>query len=359
MAETFLTEMVHQGLMKITQKTATYNQEVGDRSFSSVTHDTAKDLSALNRKHIGQTSNKGVPYLYTLAVTTYPALFKDEPPAPSNVNTTQYLFDGIGQENAMVTSVFYGSPNTWVQRNGAVKTHAAREQMFRDSEVTKEERGAYDATIHYKLQNGTPNSRPLLGVLQSGGADGEVWEADEIDGGRAENDPVGVSPWEYSRLIFPDDPGGALLHLCGPHLSEESTTAFAALCMPQLYLSSRGEPLHDSNEFDEDTPMKFSVLNKMLTSNYKGIMDEIVVLARSESDTPPYDLKDLTNDQFYCQEIGRSQFTAGAGNSATTIIEAPFGLFEMQSLISNVDILGEGTTGTINYTVELLGITEM
>ncbi len=326
--------------MKVSQKKANYTYEIGDSNWVGQTHDMAKDFSALNRQNLTQTNKKGVPYVYTLAITTFPALIKESA-------STDYLFSGSGQPESMVTNVFYGSPNTWVQRNGAVKTHAAREEMFRDAEVERGERGAYDHTIRYKLETGTPGSTPLKETLTST-VNGTPYDADEIDGGT----------WDYTQLIFPDDTTGAYLHLCGPHASEETNLTFTSLCMPQLYLSSRAKVLADSNLEIDDTPDKGSVLNKLLSRNYKGTQDEVTFLAREEQDKPPYDLSDLTNDQFYLQELGRSQFTAGQGNSATTVIEAPFGLFEMQSIISEVD-LGVGNSGFIDYSVDLLGITEM
>jgi len=326
--------------MKVSQKKANYTTGIGDSNWAGVVHDMARDFSALNRQNLTQTNKKGVPYVYTLAITTFPALIKES-------NKTDYLFSGSGQPESMVTNVFYGSSNTWVQRNGAVKTHAAREEMFKDAEVQRDERGAYDHTIRYRLENSTPGSNPLMEPLTST-VTGTPYDADEIAGGT----------WDYTQLIFPDDVTGAYLHLCGPHASEETDVSFASLCMPQLYLSSRAKVAEDSNLELDDTPDKGSVLNKLLSRNYKGTQDEVTVLARGEQDNPPYDLADLTNDQFYLQELGRSQFTAGQGNSATTVIEAPFGLFEMQSIISEVDI-GVGNSGYIDYSVDLLGITEM
>jgi len=337
--------------MKITQKRANYNTTVGDTGFSGHIHDMAKDFSMLNRKGIPQTTSKGVPYLFTLAVTTYPALVKNAP--TGGANSTDYLYNGTSQEQAMVTNCFYGAPNNWLYRNGAVKAHAAREQMFRDSEVSKEERGAYDKTIRYKFTSSGSYATPVNKTISTAVSDGQPYVAPDMVGGT----------WDYSKLIFPDDPDGAYVHLVGPHASEESSTSFSSLCLPQLYLSSRESVEGDSNSEDNVTPMKSSVLNKMLTSNYKGVQDEVTALARGEQDNPPY-MADviggasgttLNNDLYYEQEIGRSQFTVGQGNSSTTIIEAPFGLFEMQSIVSNVDI----GTAYLDYSVELLAVTEM
>lgn len=337
--------------MKITQKRANYNTTVGDSGFSGNLHDMARDFSMLNRKGLTQTTSKGVPYVFTLAVTTYPSLVKNAP--TGGANSTDYLYDGTSQESAMVTNVFYGAGNNWLYRNGAVKTHAAREQMFRDSEVSKEERGAYDKTIRYKFTSSGSYNTPLKGTISTAVADGQPYVADDMVGGT----------WDYSKLIFPDDTNGAFLHLCGAHASEESTTTFSSLCLPQLYLSSRQQVEGDSNAEDNVTPYKSSVLNKMLSKNFKGVQDEVTELARTEQDNPPYHADviggavntTLNNDLYSEQEIGRSQFTVGQGNSSTTIIEAPFGLFEMQSIVSNVDI----GTAYLDYSVELLGITEM
>ena len=174
---------------------------------------------------------------------------------------------------------FYGCLNNWVVRNGAVKTHAARENMFRSAMVSKRDRGAYSKTIRYKLDSGFSGETPQLGVSTLTTSEGNV----ETGGGDAAG-----GTWDYTQIIYPDDTSGAFLGLTGAHAAEEgSQVAYSYLCMPQLYLSSRQKIEADTNVESDDTPTDESILNKLLTKNHVATMDEVITHSKGEQDNPP------------------------------------------------------------------------
>lgn len=305
---------------------------------------TPKDLSALNRKHVQMTTSKGVPLVYRYAVTAYGGIIDRSGSGGSSADAI--LSDSPAVPDtapANIMSVrFYGTLNNWVYRNGAVKTHAARERMFKDALVTKKMRGAYDRTIHYSWGGGSESYlRPQANVTTP--------TADMAGGS-----------WEISQLIYPADTGGAYLALKGSHATEETTELFTQLVMPQMYLQSRAEVAPDSNVEVGTEVAKFSVLNKLLSPSFKGTQDEVVALARDEQDNPPYDLTDAGGDWSVPHELGRLQFNAVLGQAASTVIEVPFGITEMRAQILNAT---EDSTGDIDAEIDvqfrLLGVYEM
>ena len=86
-----------------------------------------RDLSLANRKHFDQCSAKGVPLVYHTRITISRGITDDD-----DVNAQVYL--ATAQSN-------------WVTRNAAVKTHFAREAMYKNAGVKKSERGRYDKTL--------------------------------------------------------------------------------------------------------------------------------------------------------------------------------------------------------------------
>jgi len=302
--------------MKITQKKLNYTFDAAQPS--SATYDDAedpvyakinfaRDLSALNRVHIEQTTRKGVPYVYGVRVNATGSRID------KGAGTPDELVSDDAVANSTVTLRFYGTLNNWVYRNAAVKTHAARENMFKKPLVPEMARGAYSRSVHYALESGSESYLDPVATTSR----------TSINGG----------DWEITQLIYPDDAGGAFLTLTGAHGDEETTTAHTDLCLPQLYLSSRHAEMEaDTNVESATHQAKHSVLNKLLTEDYGGTRDEIVALARDEQDAPPYQLSD-TGDWTNLVEIGRIQFNPYTGGTASTFIEVPFGVMKMQGQI--------------------------
>ena len=265
----------------------------------------------------------------------------------------QILYDGTGQAQSLIQCVFFGAPNNWVTRNACVKVHAAREKFYSSQGIKKSERGSYDHTIRYGLESTDSFLTPQKGIHSIGGADGAV----------AARSDMTMGTWDQTTLIYPDDAGGATLHLCGGHDSsdEENATAFTKLCAGELYLTSRGTVPADSNLETSTTPYKESILQKMMFDGMdKGTRDDLRALVRGQQDNPPYDISLATNDSFSLVELGRLQFIAGQGGSATCIIEAPLGMFDMRSILTTSEGHMDGTvTANLEVNVELLGLSEM
>ncbi len=258
--------MAHQGL----PHDSTLNYISGAISSAAMTAgmvaNVPKDISAINRQHWQHTNSKGVPLIYRVALTFSPAMTD-----AVDSSGDSYL-EIMNQDNDQVQYIQVNTcSQNWVMRNASVKTHAARENMFRKSGVKKKDRGAYAKTIHYTW-TGTPGSflTPYDGtgtVLQGG-------------------------TWEFSKLIYPDDASGAYINLIGTHGTEETNTSFSAVSLPQLYLSSRNQQDDDTNTDVTDQPAAFSILRKLLAPSSQGIQDEVVDEARDVQDNPPYDLRE-------------------------------------------------------------------
>lgn len=295
-----------------------------------------RDHSATSRGHVQHTTAKGVPLVYRYLVKVYPKLVDMASSGGPDEDTTGII---AIDTNALALVQFFGTGNNWVMRNAAVKAHAAREKMFRSSGVSKKERGSYDKTIHYCFStNSETLLTPQIGVTVGIGAN--------ITGGN----------WENSQLIYPDDSSGAFLALTGSHGSEETTTAFTTISLPQLYLSSRGQVPADSNVESDEVPMKHSILNKLLSPVSTGIQDEVVDLARDEQDVPPYDLAEVDSDFSKPQELGRVLMGGATGNMASCIIEVPFGMLYMGHQLLNA---ANDSEQVLDMTFELLDVYEM
>lgn len=319
---------------------------------------SCKDLSAVNRKHIEMTTRKGVPLVFRFAVSAYGGIIDQSGSGTSTADSVltattdgtsewdthdgtaplagePFVTTSTSASDNVVVIKFFGTLNNWVYRNGAVKTHAAREAMFKDAMVKKSQRGSYDHTIHYAWAS---HSESYLSPLH-----GTAVEAvNAFTGGS----------WENSQLIYPADTDGAVIALTGTHTTEETTEGSRSyVVMPQLYLQSRhAEVPADSNVESATNAAKFSVLNKLLSPNYIGTQDEVIAFARDNQDNPPYSLTDVNDDWSTAVEVGRLQFNANLGHAASTVIDLPFGFCNIRAQILNAR---EHSTGDVSAQVDL------
>lgn len=298
-----------------------------------------RDLSAVNRQHWEHTTPRGVPLVYRVAVTISPTLADG-----SDANSYLELFTGdtdLLQKVKVLTC-----QNNWVVRNAAVKTHAARENMFKKQGVRKGERGAYDKTIHYTW-DGTPGS-----FLTPFDGDGNAFTGADSGSSGFQSD------WEYSKLIYSGDAGGAFINLIDAHTTEETQETFAALCLPQLYLQSRKQVEDDTNTDDDDQPAQYSVLRKLLSPMARvDISEEIVDLARDNQDTPPYD---LNFDGDWTEPVLSASAFIGMSTTlqATMVVDIPFGLFELKGNNLYIDA-GQNLTNAVEIRCEVIDIIPM
>lgn len=292
-----------------------------------------RDLSATNRQNIEMTSSKGVPHIFGGTLTaTLSAVNKDG--LNSDVSGT---LDGDDMTRGLITVRILAPMANWVMRNGAVKTHAAREEMFEKALVDDASRGAYGKTIRYCLES---QSESYLNPVHS-----------------TSRTPFTRGTWDHTQLVWEPDTDGAYLKLSGGHGTEETTTAFSNVCMPQLYLASRGAVPDDSNIEAADV-LQHSILNKLFAPTTSEANDEVTVLSRGEQDNPPYDTSDLNLSDFnHLVEVGRLQFNASVGASASCYIEVPFGMCVLQTQI--LDHVDEDADLTLDLSYNLMKVGEM
>ncbi len=298
---------------KIMQKHLSYivpgaGNDATDASYMNINF--CKDLSLTNRQNITQTDRKGVPKIYGFKITATGSVI------PKSTVSDEALSDD-DVSGSLLTMRFYAPMSNWVMRNGAVKTHIAREKMFEKGVVDPAARGAYSHTIRYALEAGAESYlAPVSTTARTAFAGGT---------------------WDISQLIWERDTGGAYLTLTSAHNAEGSTTTFTNLCMPQLYLSSRQGKIEDDTNVDDFTAATYSVINQLMTEDTTEAMDEVITLAKGEQDNPPYDTA-TNNDWTDLIEVGRIQFNPYTGGMASTFIEVPFGVCRIQAqLLNHVD----------------------
>lgn len=342
-------------MAEMTQRLLTYEMATAataadgeDASFGQI--NLARDASATSRCHMTNTTDKGHPLVYRCLVKMWPKITDQSGSGTGDEDTLgpdddMTVVGGENpfrlDENAILFAQFLGVANNWVMRNGAKKTHAARESMFRKAGITKSQRGAYDDSIHYCFESG---SETLLSPQYYG----TIGQGSDLSRGS----------WELSKLIYPDDSDGAHIALAGSHNTEDSTTAFTTVVMPQLYLASRGEVEADSNVPETDSIAKHSILRKLLTKEVlEGTQDDIVDLASDNQDEPPYDLTEVNGDWGRKHELGRI-LCGGQGGAwgGSCIIDVPFGIFQIGVQLLNA---AADVEQNVDFSVEVLDIYEM
>ena len=314
--------MAKKSMLKLpTNRTLFYNTG----GLSSVTwtagikYNIVRDLAAINRHNVAHTTSKGVPLVYRCAVTLMP-----------QVDTGSYnqIFD---EDDALIqVAEIHLAPNTWVTRNAIVKTHAARENMFKQQGVRKSERGAYSRTIRPTWDSAPDTFR----TPQKG----------DVSGGQ---DIVGGT-WDYSALKADD---GDLTHL--RIVGDDG--------MLSLYLDSRKQIDADSNSDSDDTnqPVDSNILRQLLspTLGISAKDDDVTALARDEQDNPPYS---LNNDGDHTDMVlaGRQFIGGRAGITSTEVYDIPCGIFEMKALNAYMDA-GQNESQPFSVKIEVLGVYEM
>jgi hypothetical protein len=314
--------MAKKSLMKLpTNRTLFYNTS----ALSSITwtggnkFNLVRDLAAINRHNVAHTTSKGVPLVYRCAVTIMPQV---------DTGTYNQIFD---EDDAMIqVAEIHLAPNTWVTRNAIVKTHAARENMFKQQGVKKSERGAYSRTIRPTWDASPDTFRTPLKGDTSGGAQYDM------------------GTWDYSALKADD---GDLTHL--RIVGDDG--------MLSLYLDSRKQIDADSNSDSDDTnqPVDSNILRQLLspTLGISAKDDDVTALARDEQDNPPYSL-DNNGDHTDMVLAGRQFIGGRAGISSTEIYDIPCGIFEIRGLNAYMDA-GQSDAQPFSVKVEVLGVYEM
>lgn len=288
-----------------------------------------RDLASVNRHNVAQTTSKGVPLVYRMAVTMTPLCN-----IGSNSESDYNTFDDYGNKALVQQADLVTIPSSWVCRNAVVKTHAARENMFKLQGVMKGERGAYSKTMRLGFE-GTSFLDPLKPT------------------NFATPGTYDVTGWDYSTLVQDDHASLPLTFMTGDN------------GILSLYLDSRKQISEDSNSDDDDTnqPVDSNIIRRLLSPTL-GISTKdaiVTALARDEADNPPYSLE---NDGDHTDPIYAGQLTIGqtVGFSATKVIDVPLGLLKLG--FRNIHMGGTVPGGTensqgVNISVEVLGVYEM
>ncbi len=278
----------------------------------------ARDLAATNRHNVTMTSGKGVPYVFRLKITASP-------------NVTAQDKNQVFSEDSNLIQVLSVSavPQTWVARNAGVKMHYARENMFKQQGVRKKERGSYSKTIRYTWD-----------------ADPDTFLTPKHGVGSLTDYNMGT--WDYTAVKTDD-------------AQESHIQVMSADGLLSMYLDSRKQIRADSNSDSDDTnlPTDDSLIRRLLspTLGISSQDDEITALARDEQDNPPYQL-DNDGDAIAAPEVARLFIGPEAGITSSVVVDAPYGLLDLQALNAYKDS-GNTITAGFGIKVELLGIYEM
>ena len=294
-----------------------------------------KDLSLLNRYGLDHTTRDGTPLVYRVRVTLHGQTFAGAGAAVS----------GFAGDDSFTTIKVDGCQNTWVMKEAAKRFHKARELMFAEAGVTKASRGKYSHTLRYNY-NGASDT--WLTPIDGNGA--------AFNGGT----------WDVSTLSYGSD-GSFQLGLVGSG-DDEETNAFSGTYMSigHGYLVSRNNMAADTNPQADETPAKYSVLNKMLAgaglTQYEKSAD-VIDEARGEQDNPPYEVLDISDsgdvdhDVTEPVELGRLTVGGADGYVRSMVIDVPFGIMDVR--LQHYSQADENEVFNPVWGVELLKISEM
>ena len=335
--------------------------------------DGAAELSKIDRKNHHQVTEKGVPLVYDFMVS---------------VSTPSIQAAASETDQITLTGVAYTAPNNWQTRNAVRMTHFTREELRRESGVTKGAIGKYAKTLRLNLD---PDMYSILyrpATEQNpgqAGLDGSTRVqrvyADVVP---ATAQPwVGISQfkggvWDYTQLaqVKEDDANVAdsfYVNVLGNH-SANAPGPYDWIGAIQAYNQRRQTVLDDSTvtpggdtQFVNNESPFFRVPQQDVSE------DAYVDITLDEQDNPPYDRRvgkaspALVVDSISAQPVEYFQTTMS--NSMVSFrVQAPLGLLKLD--FSNMFGTGydpvtlpnsnwNGAVQSILLEVECLGTYEM
>lgn len=278
----------------------------------------ARDLSLANRKHFDQCSAKGVPLIYHARVTISRGLTDDD-----DVNTQVGLF--TAQSN-------------WVTRNAAVKTHFAREAMYKNAGVKKSERGRYDKTLKLNFDTAI-----------------QTWKLPEFNDGATVYDTTGAD-WDVSSISISED-AALVPTLFGTVVDEESAISAATFNIQNAYLASRRKPQVDDLGAGEDVSAH-SILRQMMTTD-DDRDTEIQALTQSVGDGTPYNSDAIAGTFTSAATAAYVQVGNKASPQVIVDVDIPFGLMQVTARKTPQDESAGDLGASMPFHIEVLGISEM
>jgi len=199
----------------------------------------------------------------------------------------------------------YTAKENWVTKNAFKKWHALRDFMFRESGISKKERGRYAGIIRPAFDpihsayynNGGYNLRPYEESFDASGGAADQWHWDAasvMTGGDWGGN--GVAPTQIVVETNPDSPDTSLetdqfaLHICGPAVNNltgviASDQNWDSVGMIAGYMADRAHPTAEPDDPVDYRNNPLALLKGRSETSYEtaGIADE------QSSLTPPYD----------------------------------------------------------------------
>lgn len=330
--------------------------------------DTAAELSKIDRKNHHQVTEQGVPLVYDMMVTVSAA--------PSVL---------IDARLPVASGIVYTAPNNWQTRNAVRMAHFTREDLRKESGVSKNAIGKYAKTMRLNL-NSTMygiSYRPTSAIPAIDSATQRLYAtADPYGYCDANGAPVvgqnfngGV--WDYSQLsqVNVDAGTGAqtdadpfYLNVCGGHSTTTSGGPYTYIGVIQGYNQRRQTVLEDSTvtpggdtQFINNESPFFRVPQQDVSE------DKYVEITLDEQDNPPYDRNVATaDDPDAIKEQPCERFTLTSSFQETSFrVQAPLGLVEFELF----DLWGKGAlqdppvwtdaNQCLTFEIEVLGTYEM
>lgn len=322
--------------------------------------DTAAELSKLNRKNHKQVSDKGVPLMYDLSIEVTMGMF-----ANSNL--------------PVLTGEIYTAPDHWVTRNAVRMAHFTREDLRKESGVTKQSIGRYAKNLRMNLDSamnaidydsttvtaGDNTSRRLYAQNST------PWSDIATGGAWVAGTDVAGGTWDYSQLaqIDPTDniTGDPFyLSVCNQH-SATAPGPYNRVGVNFAYLQRRQTVQADATQTsggdtaNVNTESPFFRIPEQDDSEdvYQGIVYD-------EQDNPPYD-RLITGNASKAADYSPilvDSFQLGAGGASTNgsahvaRVQAPLGL-----VLLALDAASESAYGTdergIHFQITCHGVYEM
>ncbi len=291
--------------------------------------DTAAELSKINRLNHHQVNAKGQALIYDILITATPQLSTKTDVNPGETYAVQVNDQMIIQTETV--------PNTWQTRNAVKMTHASREDLRRESGVSKKSIGKYAKTLRMNMDS-TMFAVPYAPQVSPGASVERIYAHDEILPALALY-TGGV--WDYSQLTQVEYDAAAgpetqadafFVNVCGAHS--------AAAPGPYTYTSAlqgynqRRQTVFDSatataggdTQFIVDDSPFFRIVDKDIAE------DKYTEITLDEQDNPPYDrTAGATSDSMVPSPVDLARFSNQNGlTSQSWRVQAPLGLLRFQ-----------------------------
>ena len=238
-------------------------------------------------------------------------------------------------ENALEV---YSARENWVTKNAFKKWHELRDYMFKESGLTKKERGRWSKIIR-------PSFGPDDGVWKLHVGEALYWDeaAEEWSDTDAALSDLTGSDWTLTEISVetnPDSPDTNLetdmfnLHICGPSIPVAGgDQAWTSVGMIESYMNDRAQPTAEPADPVSHRTNPLALLKGRSESSY----DVLGIAALEAADGPPYDTStDLNCNTTRPVLAGYSNVTSTGAITTLYNVRIPAGLalFKVQSACS-------------------------